>query len=97
MSAALYRRDGNNAVLVGIVGAGPTVTRMRTTLAADLPAGTSVTVPAHTVGTANLLVYLDGILCHAGAGDQYVDTTSTTVVFNDNLPLGSEITAVLIS
>jgi len=98
MTTALYRRDGNSAVLVGTFpSGGATVTRTRTTLAAALPAGTSVVVPTHTVGTNNLLIYLDGILCHAGSSDQYIDASTSTITFNDALPSGSEITAVLIS
>ena len=68
------------------------INRVTTTLEADLPAGTSVAVPVHTVGSAKLQVFLDGVLCQPD--DQYTDKTVTTVAFVDTIPAGHVITAI---
>ena len=59
---------------------------------ADLTAGTAVSVPTHTVGSAKLQVFLDGVLCQPD--DQYTDKTVTTIAFADTIPSGHVITAV---
>lgn len=68
------------------------INKITTTLEADLTAGTAVSVPTHTVGSAKLQVFLDGVLCQPD--DQYTDKTVTTIAFADTIPSGHVITAV---
>lgn len=68
------------------------INRVTTTLEADLPAGTAVAVPVHTVGSAKLQVYLDGVLCQPT--ETYTDKTVTTIAFVDDIPSGHVITAI---
>lgn len=68
------------------------INRVTTTLEADLTAGTAVSVPTHTVGSAKLQVYLDGVLCQPT--ETYTDASTTTVTFVDTIPSGHVITAV---
>lgn len=68
------------------------INKITTTLEADLTAGTAVSVPTHTVGSAKLQVFLDGVLCQPD--DQYTDKTVTTIAFVDAIPAGHEITAI---
>ena len=90
----LYGRDGDSIVaLSGSGGSAATISvaRIRTTLAAAMTAGTSVSVPTHTVGSSTLIVYLNGLLCSSGV--EYTDATETTVTFTSDLPVGAEIIA----
>lgn len=68
------------------------INKITTTLEADLTAGAAVSVPTHTVGSAKLQVFLDGVLCQPD--DQYTDKTVTTIAFADTIPAGHEITAI---
>lgn len=70
------------------------VTRERQVLSSTLKAGTAFEVPEHVVGSSNLIVCYNGALCVAGADEQYVDVSSTTIKFNDDLPAFSEIDAI---
>lgn len=60
------------------------INKITTTLEADLTAGTAVSVPTHTVGSAKLQVFLDGVLCQPD--DQYTDKTVTTIAFAEHHP-----------
>ena len=68
------------------------INKVTTTLEADLPAGTSVAVPVHTVGSAKLQVFLDGVLCQPT--ETYEDKTVTTITFLDTIPAGHVIAAI---
>lgn len=59
-----------------------------------LSAGTAFTVPEYELGSNNLQVYLNGLLCLAGSDKQYVEDTSTTIKFNDDIPADAEISAL---
>lgn len=65
------------------------------TLVSDLPSGTPVDVPEHTVGGDGMAVYLCGIRCERGAEAQYLDVDSTHISFNDDLDAGMDIAVVV--
>lgn len=78
------------------------VTRQHGALPADLPAGTPYAVPGYIVGASKLLVFMDGVLCEPGDSASTATyresgisgSTSTEIIFFDNLSAGTEITAV---
>ncbi len=51
---------------------------------AVLTAGTAWTVPQHTVGGDELLVWIEGLLCTRGV--EYTDVSSTTITFTSDIP-----------
>ena len=70
-------------------------TKTTTVLQAAVPAGTAITVPAHSAG--QLLVWHNGVLCAAGSGAQYTDETSTTIKFAYDLSAGDVVEAAAIA
>lgn len=68
--------------------------RTTQTFSSIVNAGTEITVPSHIVRGGKLLVVLNGVVCEEGLLNQYVDKTSTTIVFNFNLSAGDIVTAV---
>lgn len=56
------------------------------------PAGVAFDVPAYTMGSGELQVFFNGILCIAG--EQYVEDTATTIKFNFDLPQDAEVCAI---
>lgn len=61
-----------------------------------IAAGTDYTVPEYRVGDNGLQVYLHGLMCSAGADNQYVEvgtagTISTKIKWNDDIPQRYEI------
>lgn len=80
--------------------AGAPPRRVDTKLLAPIAAGASVAVPQYTVGSKKLTVYLDGVLCAAGAAGLYLETgaagsKSTAITLNDALDAGWELTAIV--
>lgn len=80
--------------------AGAPPQRVDIELAAPIAAGSAFTVPQYTVGGKRLTVYLDGVLCAAGAAGLYLETgtagsKSTTITLNDALDAGHDITAIV--
>ena len=74
--------------------------RVDTELVNPIAAGGTFTVPQYTVGGKKLTVYLDGVLCAAGAAGLYLETgaagsKSTTITINDALDAGHDITAIV--
>ena len=65
------------------------------TLTTALTADTSWTVPSHTVGSKELAVYIDGLLCTAGV--EYKDASATTVTFTSDIPVGFTLTAEVVN
>lgn len=101
MTDALYVKTPSGVVPINLAASGGgggggkvTVTRVRQVLPAVLKAGTAFDVPEHTVGSTNLLVCYNGALCVAGADEQYVDVSSTSIRFNDDLPAFAEIDCI---
>lgn len=56
------------------------------------PSGVPFDVPRYQVGSGNLQVYLNGVLCIKG--DQYTETTETTITFLFDLQADAEVCAV---
>lgn len=52
-------------------------------------------VPEHSIGTNNLLVFVDGILKEPIR--DYIDVSSYEVQFNEDIPIGSDFKSILIS
>ena len=80
--------------------AGAPPQRVDTELVSPIAAGGTFTVPQYTVGGKKLTVYLDGVLCAAGAAGLYLETgasgsKSTTITINDALDAGHDITAIV--
>lgn len=70
------------------------VIRERQVLTSAIPAGTAYAVPEHVVGGSDLVVVFNGVLCVEGATEQYTDVNTTSIKFNFNLPIGSEIDVI---
>ena len=99
MTDALYVKTASGVVPINLAASGGgggkvVTTRVRQVLPSVLKAGTAFEVPSHVVGSANLIVYYNGALCVAGADEQYVDVSATTIKFNDDLPAFSEIDCI---
>lgn len=86
--------DGKPEELAG-GGGGGSFTVQTDTRTEALSAGTAYVVPAYEVGSGNLIVYLDGILCNASV--EYNELTSTTISFTSDVPLDIEITVRVLS
>lgn len=56
------------------------------------PAGTAFDVPAYNIGSGELQVYFNGVLCIKD--EQYTEDTSTTIKFTFDIPMDAEICAV---
>ena len=56
------------------------------------PAGTAFDVPAYTIGSGELQVYFNGVLCVKD--EQYTEDTPTTIKFSFDIPMDAEICAV---
>lgn len=59
-----------------------------------LTAGSDFPVPAYEVGSGRLQIFLNGVLCIEGADAQYIEATSNTITFNDDIPADFEIVAI---
>lgn len=98
--ASIFYKDTNGKLVQIPLGEGGTEGTAKTTVltsvdrGAVLPAGTAFTVPKYEVGSGNLSVYMDGLLCVLG--ETYTERTSTSIVFADDIPTGTEITAMAI-
>lgn len=58
-----------------------------------LTVGTAFTVPEYTVGSNNLQVFVNGLLCVKDA--QYTEVSSTTIAFTFDVETSAEITAMV--
>lgn len=90
--------DGLVEINLGTSGGGSStsvaVVRDRKTLAEVLPSGTPYEVPGHSLGSDGLVVFFNGLLCSQGEDQQYVDLSRTSIKFNFDLPIGSEIDVI---
>lgn len=88
--------DGLAKVNLGTSGSGSriSVVRERQVLTSALAAGTAYAVPEHEVGGSDLVVCFNGVLCIEGASEQYTDVNATSIQFNFDLPIGSEIDVI---
>nr|DAQ77304.1 MAG TPA: hypothetical protein [Caudoviricetes sp.] len=62
---------------------------------AVLTAGTAWTVPQHTVGGDELLVWIEGLLCTRGV--EYTDASSTTITFTSDIPTDFSLVAEVVN
>lgn len=60
-----------------------------------LTAGTAWTVPQHTVGGDELLVWIDGLLCTRGV--EYTDASATTITFTSDIPAAFSLAAEVVN
>ena len=95
---ALYVKTAGGLQKVEIAGSGGgsrvSVIRERQVLTSAISAGTAYAVPEHEVGGSDLVVVFNGVLCVEGASEQYTDVNATSIKFNFNLPIGSEIDVI---
>lgn len=94
---ALYFKDTDGVVKpVPLVDAGAlNVNALVSTERASVhPAGVAFDVPLYEVGSGQLQVFYNGLLCLKGADEQYVEDTNTTIKFNFAVPTDAEICAV---
>lgn len=95
MSAALYFKDSDGVIKpVPLVdGSSVNVEAFVSVDRASVhPAGTAFDVPRYAIGSGELSVFYNGLLCVAGR--DYTEASETTVTFSFDLPVDAEITAV---
>lgn len=98
--AELYYLDNGNPVKIPIGsggGGGNVVTKLvSSSRESVITKGTSFTVPEYSVGSGNLQVFYDGLLCLEGEDAQYVETSSTSITFNDDIATDVEIIVLVL-
>lgn len=95
----LYYLDNGTPVKIPIgsgVGGNIVTKLVSTSRESVITKGTSFTVPEHTVGSGNLQVFYDGLLCREGADAQYIETSSTSITFNDDIATDVEIVILVL-
>ena len=95
MAAALYYKDTDGTYKpIPLVDAGSLNVNTLTSVdrASVHPAGTAFDVPQYQMGTGELQVFFNGILCVKG--EQYTEDTDTTIKFTFDLPTDAEVCAV---
>ena len=99
MAVSLYYKETNGSLVkIETGGGGKTeVSKAVSTSRGDtLTAGTAFEVPAYELGSGRLQVFLDGLLCLEGESNQYVEASTTTIKFNDDIPADMEIVALVL-
>lgn len=99
MTDSLYVKTAGGILPIAIEGTGGGgVTRKIVTSnsrAEVLTAGTAWTVPEHTVGSNELAVYIEGLLCTRGV--EYTDASSTTITFTSDIPTDFSLVAEVVN
>lgn len=95
MAYAAYFKDGANVVPFPGSGGGSVSVKTLTSsgMASVLPAGTAFDVPVYAVGSSELQVWIDGLLCVRG--EQYNEVSPTAVSFTFDLPADASVTATV--
>ena len=99
MAVSLYYKETNGSLVkIETGGSGKTeVTKAVSASRSDtLAAGTAFNVPTYELGSGRWQVFLDGLLCLEGASNQYVEASTTTIKFNDDIPADMEIVALVL-
>ena len=94
MAYSAYIKDGSTFVpFPGSAGGGSIsiATLTSSGRSSVITAGTAFDVPAYTVGSSELQVWVDGLLCVKG--EQYEETSATTIAFTFDLPADATVTA----
>lgn len=96
--AELYYLDNGNPIKIPInAEGGNKVTKLvSSSRSSVITKGSSFTVPEYTVGSGNLQVFYDGLLCVEGEDAQYIETSSTSITFNDDIATDVEIVVLVL-
>lgn len=101
MANSLYYKDADGTykqLELGGAGDGVSVQKIvSSSRSSVLTAGTAFAVPQYVMGENRLLVHLDGLLCSAGAENQYIEDTTTSIKFNDDIATDIEISVIVLS
>lgn len=98
MTDSLYVKTASGILPIDVGGSGGGGTRKIVTSdsrSAILMAGTAWTVPQHTVGGDELLVWIEGLLCTRGV--EYTDASSTTITFTSDIPTDFSLVAEVVN
>lgn len=95
MGYKAYIKDGSSVVpFPGSEGGSVSVKTLTSSgRASVVPAGTAFDVPAYTVGSSELQVWIDGLLCVRG--EQYNEVSTATISFTFDLPADASVTATV--
>lgn len=96
--AELYYLDNGNPVKIPInAEGGNKVTKLiSSSRESVITKGTSFTVPEYSIGSGNLQVFYDGLLCREGIDAQYLETSTTSIAFNDDIAPDVEIVVLVL-
>lgn len=96
--AELYYLDSGNPVKIPInAEGGNKVTKLvSSSRESVITKGTSFTVPEYSIGSGNLQVFYDGLLCREGIDAQYLETSTTSITFNDDIATDVEIVVLVL-
>jgi len=98
MTDSLYVKTSSGPVLLDIGSSSEGGTRKvvsSDSRSAVISAGTAWTVPQHTVGGDELLVWIEGLLCICGV--EYTDTSATTITFTSDIPTDFSLVAEVVN
>lgn len=93
MGYKAYIKDGSSVVpFPGSEGGSVSVNTLTSSgRPSAIAAGTTFAVPTYTVGSSELQVWVDGLLCVKG--DQYTEVSNSTIAFTFDLPADVSVTA----
>lgn len=96
--AELYYLDNGNPIKIPInAEGGNKVTKLiSSSRESVITKGTSFTVPEYSIGSGNLQVFYDGLLCREGIDAQYLETSTTSITFNDDIATDVEIVVLVL-
>lgn len=94
----LYYLDNGNPIKIPInAEGGNKVTKLiSSSRESVITKGTSFTVPEYSIGSGNLQVFYDGLLCREGIDAQYLETSTTSITFNDDIATDVEIVVLVL-
>ena len=98
MTDSLYVKTAGGILPIAIEGTGGGGTRKVVTSNSResvLTADTAWTVPQHTVGGDELLVWIEGLLCTRGI--EYTDASATTITFTSDIPTDFSLVAEVVN
>lgn len=99
MTDSLYVKTASGILPIAIKGTGGDGGTRKVVTSnsreAVLTAGTAWTVPQHTVGGDELLVWIEGLLYTRGV--EYTDASSTTITFTSDIPTDFSLVAEVVN
>lgn len=97
MACSLYYNNAGTPTKIELADAGSDsgISRVES-LSRDsvLTAGSAFAVPQYTLGADNIMVFRDGLLCVEGESGQYQEATETTITFNEDLAVDTQIVVI---